>query len=396
VISVTKLLCGLAQPKDDLRYGEGLGAPKAASARKPVVVWNVTRTCNLACVHCYADSHAQSYAGELTNAQGRALLENLAGFGVPAVLLSGGEPLARRDTLELAEYGRSLGLTFTLSTNGTLIDLATAQRIRDIDFSYVGISLDGIGATNDLFRGKRGAFERSVQGIRNCRAVGQKVGLRLTLTPQTIRDLDEIFDFIDEEGVNRACFYHLVPAGRGRGQTDLTHEDSRRALRTIARRTREFHAKGDPREILTVDNHTDGPFFYLMLRDEGLEQAAETAYAALAWNGGGRFSSGVGICDIDPQGNVHPDQFWQSAVLGNVKQRSFSDIWTDPQNELLAALRDRLPRLKGRCASCRFLNLCGGNFRVRALAATGDMWAPDPACYLTDAEIAADPAQVAL
>jgi MoaA/NifB/PqqE/SkfB family radical SAM enzyme len=145
MINVTKILCGLEQPKDDLRYGEGAGAPKAASERKPVVVWNVTRTCNLACIHCYADSYAQAYEGELTHEQGRALLDDLAQFGVPAVLLSGGEPLTRRDTLDLAQYGRSIGLKFTLSTNGTLIDLGTAQRIRDIDFSYVGISLDGIG-----------------------------------------------------------------------------------------------------------------------------------------------------------------------------------------------------------------------------------------------------------
>jgi radical SAM protein with 4Fe4S-binding SPASM domain len=216
--------------------------------------------------------------------------------------------------------------------------------------------------------------------------------LRLTLTPQTVRDLDEIFDFIDEEGVNRACFYHLVPAGRGRGQVDLSHEDSRLALETIARRTRDFVERGDPREILTVDNHTDGPFYYLLLLAEGNIEAAERAYKSLAWNGGGRYSSGVGICDIDPQGNIHPDQFWQSATLGNVKARKFSEIWTDPDIELLGQLRNRLPLLTGRCAWCRFLNLCGGNFRVRALAATGDMWAPDPACYLTDEQIAPRPA----
>ena len=387
MINVTKMLCNVAQPKDDLRYGEGTGAPKAASERTPVVVWNVTRTCNLRCIHCYADSHAETYPGELDHEQGRALLEDLAAFGVPAVLLSGGEPLVRRDTLQLAEYGRSLGLKFTLSTNGTLLDLQTAQRIRDLGFTYVGISLDGIGETHDKFRGMPRAFDRAVRGIRNCRAVGQKVGLRLTLTPQTIRDLDEIFDFIDAEGVDRTCFYHLVPSGRGRGEVDLSHEESRRAMETIVRRTRKFHDDGDTREILTVDNHSDGPYLYLMLLEEGRTEDAERVYKTLAWNGGGRFSSGVGICDIDPQGNVHPDQFWQSAILGNVKERKFSEIWTDPTTPLLPLLRDRLPHLKGRCAECKFQNLCGGNFRVRALAATGDIWAPDPACYLTDAEI---------
>jgi|SRR5579872_6678980 len=387
MLNVTKLLCGIEQPMDHHRYGTGAQAPKSAADRKPVVVWNVTRTCNLRCIHCYSDSAAQSYEGELNHVQARALLKDLADFGVPAVLLSGGEPLARPDILELAAYARDLGLKLTLSTNGTLINPFRASRIRNLGFTYVGISIDGIGSVNDYFRGREGAFDRAVQGIRNCKAVGQKVGLRLTLTPHNVRDLEAIFDFIEVEGIERACFYHLVPAGRGRGETALSHAESRRAVDIIFRRTRELAEKGDPREILTVDNHADGAYLYLTLTQTD-PAAARHAYELLAWNGGGRYSSGVGIADIDTQGNVHPDQFWQSATLGNVKGRRFSEIWTDPQNELLAALRDRLPHLHGRCATCRFLPLCGGNFRVRALAATGDMWAPDPACYLTDAEIA--------
>jgi radical SAM protein with 4Fe4S-binding SPASM domain len=386
MINVTKLLCGIEQQTDHLRYGHGAGAPRSAAERKPVVVWNVTRTCNLKCIHCYSDSAARVYAGELNHVEARALLEDLARFGVPAVLLSGGEPLARPDLLELAEHARGLGLELTLSTNGTLLDVHRAEQIRRLGFTYVGISLDGIGDVNDYFRGRKGAFERAVSGIRNCRAVGQKVGLRMTLTPHNVRDLEAIFDFIATEGIQRACFYHLVPAGRGRGEVALSHEDSRRAVEIIFRRTREFVDAGDTREILTVDNHADGVFLYLTLLESDPE-GAQRAYDLLAWNGGGRYSSGVGVADVDPQGNVHPDQFWQSAVLGNVRERAFSAIWTDPNNELLAALRDRLPRLHGRCASCRFLPLCGGNFRVRALAATGDTWAPDPACYLSDEEI---------
>lgn len=388
MINVTRLLCGIEQPMDHLRYGQGQDAPKSAHDRKPVVVWNITRTCNLRCLHCYSDSEARAYKGELNHVEGRAVLKDLAEFGVPAVLLSGGEPLARPDIFELAEYGRELGLKLTLSTNGTLIDMVKASRIRALGFTYVGISVDGIGSVNDYFRGRVGAFERAVRGIRNCVAVGQKVGLRLTLTPHNVRDLEAIFDFIQLEGIQRACFYHLVPAGRGRGETALSHEESRRAVEIIFRRTREFAEAGDAREILTVDNHTDGPFLYMTLMKTDPEEA-KRVYELLAWNGGGRNSSGVGIADIDTQGNVHPDQFWQSAVLGNVRERPFSQIWTDPENELLAGLRDRLPRLKGRCATCRFLPLCGGNFRVRALAVTGDVWAPDPACYLTDEEIAA-------
>jgi radical SAM protein with 4Fe4S-binding SPASM domain len=373
---------------DALRYGQGKDAPRSAHERKPVVVWNVSRTCNLRCLHCYSDSHARKYPGELTHAEGIELLEDLARFGVPAVLLSGGEPLARADTLDLAEFGRTLGLKFTLSTNGTLITETTAQRIRDIGFAYVGISIDGIGATNDGFRGVKGAFDRAVRGIRNCKAVGQKVGLRLTLTPQTVSDLDEIFGFIETENIDRACFYHLVPTGRGRGAMTLSHAQTRKAVDTIFRRTREFVAAGTPREILTVDNHADAAYLYLTLLDYDPEQAAR-AYAALLWNGGGANSSGIGIADIDPQGNVHPDQFFQSVILGNVKIRPFSKIWTDQSNELLQALRASKRRIHGRCAQCRFMPICGGNFRARAFNMTGDLWASDPGCYLDDAEIGA-------
>jgi radical SAM protein with 4Fe4S-binding SPASM domain len=373
---------------DALRYGQGADAPRSARDRKPVVVWNVSRTCNLRCMHCYSDSEARRYPNELTFEEGKALLDDLAAFGVPAVLLSGGEPLARRDIYELAAYGRGLGLRLTLSTNGTLIDRAAARRIRDLGFSYVGISIDGIGATNDLFRGVRGAFGRAVRGIRNCKEVGQKVGLRLTLTPSTVVDLDAIFDFIEDEGIERACFYHLVPSGRGRSAQTLDPASARAAVDKIFRRTREFASQGTPREILTVDNHADGPYLLSRLLQEDTA-AAGRALVALGWNAGGAHSSGTGIADIDSQGYVHPDQFLQGITFGNVKQRNFSEIWTDESNATLAALRDRTNRLHGRCSTCRFLPLCGGNFRARAFNATGDLWASDPGCYMTDEEILA-------
>ena len=386
MIDVTGMLRGLEPPADIPRGGR---APGGDSERKPVVVWNVTRTCNLACIDCFADSAAEAYPGELNTAQGRALLDDLARFGVREVVLSGGEPLVRRDTLELVEYGAALGLTFTLSTNGTLLDLGTARRIREIGVRSVDIALEGIGATNDMLRGKRRAFERAVQGFRNCRAAGQAAALRLTLTPHTVADLDAILDFAEREDIARITFAHVVTTGRG-ARSGLTHGQTRQALRTIARRARRFNAAGNSRVICTANNYADGPFYYLMLRAEGREQDAAQVYAALARSGGGRFSSGVGTCAVDPQGNVHPDRFWLTATLGNVKERALSEIWTDPTIELLAGLRDRLPRLKGRCASCRYLEVCGGNFRIRAFAQTGDPWAPDPACYLSDAQIAKD------
>ena len=386
MVNITKLYCGEEQPADGLRYGHGHGAPKSAAERRPIVVWNVTRTCNLRCVHCYSDSHAQKYSGELTHEEAKRVIDDLVTFQVPAVLFSGGEPLVRPDLLELMEYAATSGLRVTLSTNGTLIDQPTAQRLHEIGLTYVGISLDGIGETNDLFRGKKGAFDDAVRGMRNCRAVSQKVGLRLTLTRRNCMDLHDIFNFIEAEDIQRACFYHLVYSGRGNAADELTKAEVRRAMDIILERTRSFHERGLKKEILTVDNHADNAYLYLKL-GERQSARAEEVYQWMKWNGGGANSSGIGIANIDTQGNVHPDQFWQSATLGNVKQRRFSEIWSDNSIPLLAGLRNRLPLLKGRCGQCRFKEICGGSFRVRAAQVYGDPWASDPACYLTESEI---------
>ena len=386
MVNITKLYCGEEQPADGLRYGHGHGAPKSAAERRPIVVWNVTRSCNLRCVHCYSDSHAQKYPGELTLEEAKRVIDDLVAFKVPALLFSGGEPLTRPDLLELMEYAATSGLRVTLSTNGTLIDEPTAQWLHEIGLTYAGISLDGIGETNDLFRGKKGAFDGAVRGMRNCRAVGQKVGLRLTLTRRNCMDLHDIFNFIEAEDIQRACFYHLVYSGRGNAADELTTAEIRRAMDIILERTRAFHERGLKKEILTVDNHADNVYLYLKLL-ERKSARAEEVYRLMKWNGGGANSSGVGIANIDTQGNVHPDQFWQSATFGNVKQRPFSEIWSDNSIPLLAGLRNRLPLLKGRCGQCRFKEICGGSFRVRAAQVYGDPWASDPACYLTDNEI---------
>ena len=397
MIGITRLYADRNTPSDGLRYGrqqlEGVRTrdvltctpSRTAAERKPVVVWNVGRRCNLHCVHCYSDSANRAFDGELTTDEGCALIRDLAQFEIPVLLLSGGEPLLRPDIFELIAEARAVRLRTTLSTNGTLITPAVAERIRAYGVSYVGISFDGIGATNDRFRGHKGAFAEAMAGLRNCKAVGQRVGLRMTLTRRTCEDLDSIFDFIEAEGIDRACFYHLVYSGRGNHADELAPEVARAAVDTILRRTRDFADRGIAKEILTVDNHADGPYLYLRLLEEDPARAAEVL-DLLRWNGGGLNSSGVGIADIDFLGNVHPDQFWMSHTLGNVRERSFGSIWQDMSDPLLAGLRNRAPLLKGRCGVCRWKDVCGGSFRVRALQVYGDPWAEDPGCYLTDEE----------
>jgi radical SAM protein with 4Fe4S-binding SPASM domain len=403
MINISKLYCGEVTPGDWLRYGQaGCGerageiVPKKASERRPIVVWNITRGCNLKCVHCYNDSGPGRDSNEPTTEEAKAILNDLAQFGVPSVLFSGGEPLLRRDLFELIACAGQSGLRTVISTNGTLIDTGVAKKIKQQGVSYVGISLDGIGRTNDEFRGVEGAFEKAVKGIRNCQDAGLRVGLRLTLTGINIRELERLFDFFEEESIERACFYHLVPSGRGSAIAgeDLTHAQSRAAIDIILNKTRQFKEAGRKTDILTVDNHVDGVYLYLKLLAEDSDRTADV-WKLLTWNGGGLYSSGVGIGCIDFNGRVHPNQFWGHYDLGDVHEKPFSEIWTDPDEPLLKGLRNRRKYVKGRCRLCRFFDACGGSLRVRADLHFGDPWAPEPACYLTDGEIGLDQGKLA-
>ncbi len=349
-------------------------------------MWNCTRRCNLNCIHCYSRSSDRPYQDELTTIEARSFIADVADFDVPVLLFSGGEPLMRRDIFELALLAKEVGIRTVLSTNGTLITSEEAKKIRAAGFSYVGISLDGIGETNDRFRGRIGAFNTALQGIKNCRAEGIRAGLRFTVTKHNQGCIPAIFDLVEMEGIPRLCFYHLVYVGRGSEmiRDDLTHKETREFMDYTIRRAEEFMGKGFDTEILTVDNHADAAYIYLELNRRDGHCAGE-ALQLLKLNGGN--SSGVGIGCVDFNGFVHADQFWQTHPFGNIRHRRFSEIWTDASNPSLRALRNRHGFLKGRCAKCHFLDICNGNLRVRAEAFYGDMWAPDPACYLTDEEI---------
>lgn len=391
MISVTRLLCGKIGPQDHLRYkwrknAEVHGELFANLHRKPIVVWNSTKACNLKCIHCYYTARTQPAPDELSTKEAKSLIDSLADFGVPVFLFSGGEPLMRPDLFELGEYANEKGIRTVISTNGTLIDDAAAEKIKDAGFSYVGISLDGIGQTNDRFRGVEGAYDAALEGFHACENAGVRTGLRLTLNKHNVQDLSSILDLLRDEKIPRACFYHLVYAGRGKRMTidDLTLEETRTAVDMIFDRTLEFEREGFDIEILTVDNHTDGPYLLRRIEQEHPERYEETARLLRA-NGGN--ASGIAIADIDHRGNVHADQFWQYHSFGNIRERTFGEIWTDLSDPLMAGLKNRKPLLKGRCATCRYLDMCNGNFRVRAEAVYDDVWAPDPACYLTDEEI---------
>ena len=392
MIGISKLYCGTVEQSDPLRYGRHSGKLPShllqfSKDKKPVVVWNVGRRCNLRCVHCYSQSRNIDYSGELSHEEGLRLIDDLAGFGAPVMLFSGGEPLMRPDIFELIEHAVAKGMRAVVSTNGTLITPDIAARLQDAGLSYVGISLDGLEATNDRFRGMQGAFEQALAGVRSCLARGVKVGLRFTMTRANVTDVPGIFDLIESEGIPRVCFYHLVYTGRGSKlitNSRMSHDETRRTVDLIMDRARALHADGNPVEVLTVDNHTDGPYLYLRLLKEDPERAA-AVLELLKMNGGNSTGTGIGCVSWD--GSVHPDQFWRHYAFGNVKERPFSEIWTDTSDDLMAKLRNRKQHVKGRCAACKWLDICNGNFRVRAEAVSGDIWAEEPDCYLSDEEI---------
>ncbi|MEN6467589.1 MAG: 12,18-didecarboxysiroheme deacetylase [Smithella sp.] len=390
MIGISKLYCGAVEPSDVLRYNRHSGQLPShllqfSADKKPVVVWNMTRRCNLKCIHCYSASADIDYPDELTTEEGKKLIDDLAAFGAPVILFSGGEPLMRPDLLELAQYATDKGMRAVISTNGTLMTKEITAGLKKIGLSYVGVSLDGLQKTHDRFRGSKGAFEKAIKGIRNCREAGIKVGLRFTVNQHNVADVPDMFDLLRKEKIERMCFYHLVYTGRGSKlrEEDLTHEETRQLLDLIAAKTRAMFNDGLKPEILTVDNHADGPYLYLKMKKEDPVRAAQVL-ELLEMNEGN--SSGVGIGCVSWDGEVYPDQFWRNQPLGNVRQKPFSKIWMDENHELLMKLKDKKKYVHGRCAACSWLSVCGGNFRARAESA-GDVWGPDPACYLTDEEI---------
>lgn len=379
------------------QYMQELLAPTPVRRRgavgtvKPVVIWNLTRTCNLRCRHCYTTSADVPFPGELSHEQAKDVLQDLKEFGIPALILSGGEPLSRFDFFPLAERARGLGFRhLSLSTNGTKL-AENIDRIADLGFDYVGISLDGIGPVNDWFRGVDGAFEAALAGVRACKARNVKVGLRFTITEDNAHMLPAMLDLCGTEGVDKFYLSHLVYAGRGdkhRGE-DTARNRTRAAMDLLIARAWAAVNGGQPLEVVTGNNDADAVYFLNWVeRTFDAEKAAHVRAHLEAWGGN---SSGLGVANIDPQGKVHPDTYWSDYTIGSVKTDRFSALWTGP-DPMLATLRQRPRPLKGRCGACAFQAVCGGNTRIRALQVTGDPWAEDPACYLSNAEIGADEA----
>ena len=367
----------------------GARAPQRfASAGGPVIVWNVCRHCNMSCPHCYAAAAYRPSKEDLTTAEARALLEDLAACDVRVVILSGGEPMLRPDLCELAAYASSLGIAPQLSTNGVYVDEEAAERLARAGVRYVGISIDGVPRFNDCYRGMEGGYAAALRGLGFAKAAGMRTGLRMTLTRRNRDQIATLLDVAVAAEVDRFYVSHLLYSGRGRKMVseDLSRAEARLALEALFAAAEDLLDRGNPTRIVTGSNDSDGPLLLRWAEQRYGESQAKLVLDLLRERGGN--SAGEKILNVDHRGHVHPDQFWRAETLGCVRRDSFAAILAHPMRE---RLRDRAKHLEGRCGACAYREICRGSHRERAIVAGEGLWGSDPACVMEDAEIGVGP-----
>lgn len=359
------------------------------SSRPPVVIWNLLRRCNLTCKHCYATSADSVFRDELDTPAALQVIDDLAEAGVKVLILSGGEPLLRDDLFQLSAHARAHGMFVALSSNGTLIDENNIEQVSAADFDYVGISIDGLQDTHDSFRQLKGSFARSLKAMRLCRERGIRVGMRTTLTRDNHQQLPELLALMRDLDVQKFYLSHLNYSGRGKRSRGLdAHlQMSREAMALLFDRAWEDIAQGRDSDFVSGNNDADAILLLHWTRRQLPDRYPQLEQMLRAWGGN---ASGSGIANIDNTGEVHPDTYWWQHSVGNVRRTPFRTLWLEQPDALLRQLRQHPRAVTGRCASCRWLDICNGNTRTRAWAA-GDLWGQDPGCHLSDEEIGLPP-----
>ncbi len=378
MINISKLYCGLAGQSDNLRY-------ERKDSVGPIIVYNCTSRCNLKCLHCYASSDSSCQSTELSTTKAKKLINEILEVNAPVLLFSGGEPLMRPDLFELLAEAKRVGLRTVISTNGTLINTDTAQKLAESSISYVGISIDGPEEFHNRFRQSSGCYKATMIGFENCKKAGLRTGLRFTITNSNKEQLPAVFDICKENGIRRVCFYHLIRTGRAKDiQTQaVLPADTRKVMDIILEKTSDFVFKGLLDEVLTVGNHADGPYLLIKMQQQG-KNIDEQKKLLLA-NGGNRIGQGISCVSWD--GSVYADQFWRNYPLGNVTQKSFKEIWFNEDEPVLQKLRNKSKFADNRCQKCKWFDLCKGNFRFLGSDPDIKNWQLEPDCYLTDSEI---------
>lgn len=324
---------------------------------RPVITWNLTYKCNLLCKHCYINASPKGSEGLNTN-EALNLVDQMAELKIPLLILSGGEPLLRRDFFEIAQRASSYGIKLALSTNGTLITKDIAKKLKDLKFMYIGISLDSpYPEWHDYFRGVKGAFEMTVRGIKNALEEGLDVGLRFTITAKNIQHLDDYFKLAESLGVHRITFYHISASGRAK---ELNREwlYTPGQYKVFMNKLIEYAKKYEGKiEIETTLGTFDGIYIASVISENENEFQQ---YLRFVESTGG---CGRKMISIYPNGDVYPCQFIDFIKLGNVKEKPLKEILNNVPDLFINT--DRY--LNGeKCGKCLFKSVCKGGDRARA------------------------------
>jgi radical SAM protein with 4Fe4S-binding SPASM domain len=345
-----------------------------------IAIWNFTNRCNLSCLHCYSKSTLDE-VDTLTTEQIKKTIIEMKNNGIKFIIFSGGEPLTRKDIFEIADFCRENGVITYLSSNGLYFTTKNVHKIVNT-FNYIGISIDGDEKTHDYFRGLKGAFKETLKAVRLASSTGAKVGIRFTMTRDTIDSLEYIFKLVEENNIPKIYISHLVYSGRGLDnlKMDLTKEQRREAVSFILDKAFEYYKTGKDIEIVTGNMEQDAVLFLRRFTQEYPELKDIMRERLVKWGGN---SAGRKLLNINSEGDVRPDPFFP-LTIGNIIKENFDEIWQN--GELLEKLRTHPRELGGICENCEQIDVCNGGSRARAYAITGELWSEDPSCYLTKDE----------
>ncbi len=356
---------GKGHPGSHPGHGHGTSIPELR-----LVAWEVTRTCNLACVHCRAAALDRPYDNELSTDECRAFLDEVASFAKPIIILTGGEPLLRPDIFEIAAYGHRRGLRMTMAVNGTLLTRERTLQMIEAGIQRISVSLDGASAaTHDAFRQVEGAFEGALHGITNARAEGLDFQVNTTITQANLEELPAIQELVVSLGAVAHHIFLLVPMGRGKEieEQAISAEDYEKTL----------HWFYEQRQRVPLQlKATCAPHYYRILRErsksEGLDVTFQTHGLDAVTRG---CLGGVGFAFVSHVGQVQPCGYLE-LDSGNIREKPFREIWE--KSPIFLNLRD-FKKYEGKCGRCKYVRVCGG-CRARAYESTGNYLAPEPLC----------------
>ena len=335
-----------------------------------LVAWEITRSCNLSCIHCRASAELGPYPNELTTGECKAVLEDIASFSDPIIIFTGGEPLLRKDIFEIVAHGQKLGMNMAMAVNGLLLDDEIAQKMVDNGIQRISVSLDGATAeTHDIFRSVPGAFEGAMRGIEAAKRAGLAFQINSTVTKMNVEEIPDLLKLAVDIGAVAHHIFLLVPTGRGKDleAQEIPPEEYERTLNWFY----------DQRENVPIQlKATCAPHYYRILRQRAEEEGKQVTLESHGMDAMTRGClGGTAFCFISHVGQLSPCGYLE-LDCGNVRKEGFRKAWED--SKIFGELRD-YSKYEGKCGGCRYLKVCGG-CRARAYAATGNYMAEEPYC----------------